>query len=323
MSHLVDVLLQAASPLMVVGIVFGIVSFAFSLAFLLAFGHGVAQFKNLRDSGISVSRLITGLEVFDTLWDENRVLGPLFFFSWTLIGGFFLLNLFIVVLVEAAAGVEFSMEAFIRLIVKFLRIFGVGVKRPHHDTQEPKKSLFSSNAFAGTESELETKNLEDSIKSNTSGKGMIARARSALTGTGDGQLARSNSWFSLPGSRESEGTAAKKAKEDPKAEGEGAEEKPEKDDGVPKLLRLLLGGDKVPQDMVELPRERIEQLEVKTEEITILAQQVIKRLREAADPQKADPSQALNMHKASRNLRAKMFKDGGLTGESVALLPGL
>lgn len=53
------------------------------------------------DQLINTFRTLRGPDYFDTMWEENRLLGPLFFFSWTLIGAFVLINLFVVVLLDS------------------------------------------------------------------------------------------------------------------------------------------------------------------------------------------------------------------------------
>lgn len=46
-------------------------------------------------------RVLLGADDFDKMWDVNRILGPLFFFGWTIAGYFILANIFIAIMAEA------------------------------------------------------------------------------------------------------------------------------------------------------------------------------------------------------------------------------
>ena len=58
------------------------------------------------------------MDDFDELWEENRVLGPIYYIAWTIIGAFIFLSLFIVVLLEEAGDIssQFNMEAILKTV---------------------------------------------------------------------------------------------------------------------------------------------------------------------------------------------------------------
>jgi hypothetical protein len=59
-----------------------------------------------------------GMDDFDELWEENRVLGPIYYIAWTIIGAFIFLSLFIVVLLEEAGDIssQFNMQAILKTV---------------------------------------------------------------------------------------------------------------------------------------------------------------------------------------------------------------
>lgn len=82
-------------------IVFILVLWTFGIAHRLAFGSEIREYRTVLQSMFSLQRIILGSEDFDRMWDVNRILGPLFFFSWTLVGYFVLANMFVAILVES------------------------------------------------------------------------------------------------------------------------------------------------------------------------------------------------------------------------------
>lgn len=58
------------------------------------------------------------MDDFDELWEENRLLGPIYYIAWTMIGAFIFLSLFIVVLLEEAGDIstQFNMEAILKTV---------------------------------------------------------------------------------------------------------------------------------------------------------------------------------------------------------------
>jgi hypothetical protein len=58
------------------------------------------------------------MDDFDELWEENRVLGPIYYIAWTIIGAFIFLSLFIVVLLEEAGDIssQFNMQAILKTV---------------------------------------------------------------------------------------------------------------------------------------------------------------------------------------------------------------
>jgi len=59
------------------------------------------EFRSVLQSMFTLQRIILGTENFDEMWDTNRVLGPLFFSLWVLVGYFVLSNMFVAILVES------------------------------------------------------------------------------------------------------------------------------------------------------------------------------------------------------------------------------
>ena len=100
-------------------LLFLLILFSFALAYLLAFGAGLEDFRNLEMTVYTMLRSLLGRDTFDEMWDENRLLGPLFYFLWTILGLFIMFSMMIVVLCQAIAehsGAEDVFAGFNRVV---------------------------------------------------------------------------------------------------------------------------------------------------------------------------------------------------------------
>lgn len=91
MRRIVATLSRAFSPIVIFAMMFLLVLFGFALAHMLAYGTDVDQYSSLRMSMYSLYRSLLGDFDFDTLFEKNRFLGPIFFVCWTFLGVFVLL----------------------------------------------------------------------------------------------------------------------------------------------------------------------------------------------------------------------------------------
>jgi len=128
MGYIVRVLAAAVSPLLVVSISFVVVTFSFGLAYVLAFAGGVHGYRTLDWTITSMTRQLRGMDDFDELWEENRLLGPMYYMAWTIIGAFIFVSLFVVVLLEEVGDIskQFNMEAIVKVVAKAFTGFGKG-----------------------------------------------------------------------------------------------------------------------------------------------------------------------------------------------------
>ena len=152
MGYMIKVLASAVSPVLVVSISFAIVSFSFALAYVLAFAGDVHEYRTLSWTSTSLVRQLQGLDDFEQLWESNRVLGPVYFFLWTLIGGFVLVSLFVVVLLQEAGDIsrQFNLDIIVRKLAKVVRSMKLQKKNESLDAAKADSEL------QGINSELET-----------------------------------------------------------------------------------------------------------------------------------------------------------------------
>lgn len=111
MQLLVSTLAKAMGQLFAFSLMLFIVYFGFALAHLLAFGGEVAAFRTLPQTLFSLFRVLLNTDYFDEMWENNRLLGPLFYFGWTLLGFFVLLNMFVAILNDAIEEVKPSIPS--------------------------------------------------------------------------------------------------------------------------------------------------------------------------------------------------------------------
>lgn len=81
--------------------IFMIIICGFTLSNLLAFGGELDAYRSYEFTLYSLYRSLIGYDLFDQMYDTNRVLGPLLYSLWTLIGFFLLLNMFVAILNDA------------------------------------------------------------------------------------------------------------------------------------------------------------------------------------------------------------------------------
>lgn len=100
-SLLTTTLSRAAAQLTGFGMVFGMVMFAASQAFMLCFGANLFEYRNMTSSFFALIRALLGDFDFEGLRETNRLLGPVLFSSFVLLAVFVLLNMFIAIISES------------------------------------------------------------------------------------------------------------------------------------------------------------------------------------------------------------------------------
>ncbi len=160
-KYLIKAISAAVSPIFVVCISFVVVSYAFALALTLAFSDSIMGFRSLDWSVTTIYRQLRGYDNFEELREENRVLGPLLFILWTLIGAFIFFSLFVVVLLEEVGDLNKHMK--LSLLFEKVADIAKGAKVAQDDgtSAAPKEDV------QGIEAELSMAVRRQSIKNGT------------------------------------------------------------------------------------------------------------------------------------------------------------
>lgn len=87
-----------------------VVLFGSSQAFTLAFGTSLEAYRNLTQSFFSLTRVLFGDFDFEALRMESPFMGPLMFFSFSMLGVFILLNMFIAIISDAFAETKAELD---------------------------------------------------------------------------------------------------------------------------------------------------------------------------------------------------------------------
>lgn len=100
-SLLSSTLKYAYYPLLMFSIVWGIVFVAFTLVAALVFGPSLWNYRNIMASLTSLLSVMLGRTTFFDMRETNRILGPIFFFSFMFIMSFVLINMFVSIVIDA------------------------------------------------------------------------------------------------------------------------------------------------------------------------------------------------------------------------------
>lgn len=131
-TQLALTLSRASSSIAVLMVLFVILYCGYGIAFFMAFGQDVDDFRSLDVSIISLFRAMLGDFDFSALRSANRVLGPILFITFIILIIFCLLNMFMAVImnaydevVEELARTPDELSASIRRTVRklFTRVF--------------------------------------------------------------------------------------------------------------------------------------------------------------------------------------------------------
>ena len=111
LSFLQDTLGKIAKPLATYSVVLLTVFFAYVHSGYLLFSRDLETFINLKSSFTSLCSLFMGHFDFSSLQNSNRIIGPLFLFSALFFGGFIIINLLIVLILESFWVVKMASRA--------------------------------------------------------------------------------------------------------------------------------------------------------------------------------------------------------------------
>eukprot|EP00003_Mantamonas_plastica_P032702 TRINITY_DN9024_c0_g1_i18.p1 TRINITY_DN9024_c0_g1~~TRINITY_DN9024_c0_g1_i18.p1 ORF type:complete len:560 (-),score=204.91 TRINITY_DN9024_c0_g1_i18:1382-3061(-) len=111
MDQLFKTLGVASTDLLLFLVVFFIIFFGYAVAFHLAFGVDVEAYSTLARSFSSLVISILGEFDYPELRQSNRVLAPLFFFSFIVLCTFILLNMFLAIINDAYSTVQENEKA--------------------------------------------------------------------------------------------------------------------------------------------------------------------------------------------------------------------
>jgi len=101
MSHLLKVLGAAFPDVMTFMLCFFFVYVGAALAHLLAYGDEVAEYRTIAMCFYTLYIAILGDFDFPSMWESNRIMGPILFILWTLLALMILFNMFIAIIMEA------------------------------------------------------------------------------------------------------------------------------------------------------------------------------------------------------------------------------
>ena len=96
----------AASPLMSFMIVFSIFYLAYSILFYAMFGSMLPEYRSFLSTIETLFNTVMGAFDFEIIRENNRILGPIIFFSFMMIMVMILLNVFLTILMDSYAEVQ-------------------------------------------------------------------------------------------------------------------------------------------------------------------------------------------------------------------------
>ena len=101
MALLSSTLKHASFSLMMFSIVFFIVFLAYTSVAALVFGRNMFGYRTLLSSFVSLQNLMLGKMRFRPMQRANRVLGPVFFFSFMVVVSMVLVNMFLSIVIDS------------------------------------------------------------------------------------------------------------------------------------------------------------------------------------------------------------------------------
>lgn len=107
---LMDTFANSAMPLVSFTLVFFIVFWGFSQAHTMLFGKTVSSYRSIELSMWTLLRAMLGDFNFDEMFSANRFLGPVFFFTYIVVGVLIILNVVIAIIADAYIEAQEMME---------------------------------------------------------------------------------------------------------------------------------------------------------------------------------------------------------------------
>ena len=99
--------LQDAKPALAgFSLQFGIVFFAYIMMGVLIFGYNVTNFKSIPSAMMALGRVILGKSQFNDLFLADRVIGPVFFFTYVMFVCWVLMSMFVAILTDSYHDVQ-------------------------------------------------------------------------------------------------------------------------------------------------------------------------------------------------------------------------
>ena len=95
---------------------------------------GVHGYRRLDWTITTMTRQLRGLDDFEELWEHNRLLGPMYYMAWTIVGAFIFMSLFVVVLLEEVGDIskQFNIEGIVRKVAVAVRKMKLDRKNESH-----------------------------------------------------------------------------------------------------------------------------------------------------------------------------------------------
>eukprot|EP00735_Rhodelphis_limneticus_P009312 TRINITY_DN267_c0_g1::TRINITY_DN267_c0_g1_i1::g.1709::m.1709 TRINITY_DN267_c0_g1::TRINITY_DN267_c0_g1_i1::g.1709 ORF type:complete len:877 (-),score=257.62,sp/Q4GZT3/PKD2_BOVIN/26.14/1e-52,PKD_channel/PF08016.7/4.8e-37,PKD_channel/PF08016.7/2.8e-34,Ion_trans/PF00520.26/2.4e+03,Ion_trans/PF00520.26/5.7e-15,EF-hand_1/PF00036.27/3.1e+03,EF-hand_1/PF00036.27/0.0021,IQ/PF00612.22/0.0018,EF-hand_7/PF13499.1/0.0027,EF-hand_8/PF13833.1/0.014,EF-hand_6/PF13405.1/4.5e+02,EF-hand_6/PF13405.1/0.45,EF-hand_5 len=107
MSQLIDTLAEGAGDIGYFMIIFAIIFLSFAISGHVAFGVDVREFRTINQSALVLFRGLTeGSLDFYTLYDANRILGPLYYATFFILAFFVLMNMFLAIINQSYTTVQ-------------------------------------------------------------------------------------------------------------------------------------------------------------------------------------------------------------------------
>merc|ERR1719392_656430 len=97
---------KAWYPLAMFGIMFGIILAAVVFSATIIFGHMLYGYRNWWGTTSAVFSLLLGKFSYNQFESTNRILGPIFFFSFNIMINWIIMNMFISILNDVFACVQ-------------------------------------------------------------------------------------------------------------------------------------------------------------------------------------------------------------------------
>jgi hypothetical protein len=90
LSYLMGAISNAVGQALAYAVIFVNCIWAFTIAHVLVFGSDIGDFSTVGRAMFTLYRVLLGDDKFEGMWAFDQVLGPLFYFGWSIVGTFFL-----------------------------------------------------------------------------------------------------------------------------------------------------------------------------------------------------------------------------------------
>jgi hypothetical protein len=101
MTHIIAVITHCLPLMANFMLLFLVIFSGFAFAHLLAYGDTIERFKDATSSFYSMYRVLVGDFDFTEMYQNNRIVGPVFLLLWTMVGLTVLFNVFVAILMES------------------------------------------------------------------------------------------------------------------------------------------------------------------------------------------------------------------------------